>query len=47
MNFAYMADALQDYDGSVKTGSTFERMFDGQNPYYKMWRRIADSCMIE
>ena len=42
MNFAYMADALQTYDGNVRTGTTLERAFDPDHKYAIMWRRIED-----
>ena len=40
MNFAYMCDALQSYDGKVKCGSTVDRLIDGNHAYSAMWRRI-------
>ena len=40
MNFAYMADALLMFDGSLKCGTTVERILDSKNEYSYMWRMI-------
>lgn len=40
MTFAYMADALLEFDGSVRTGSTLDRVTNGDHPYGCMWRQI-------
>ena len=41
MNFAYMADALMDFDASVRCGSTLDRITsEGKHPYTYMWRMI-------
>ena len=40
MNFAYMADALIMFDGSVKCRSTIERLLDDKDQYASIWRKI-------
>lgn len=42
MTFAYMADSMLAFDGSVKSGSTFERMMKDDHYYAQMWRRIEN-----
>jgi hypothetical protein len=41
MTFAYMADALMDFDASVRCASTLGRFTsEGKHPYSYMWRMI-------